>query len=77
MRKESENGADVTTPAAVWIVLQDAYDSETVLGVFGDMDAADAYADSVRPRFPDGAIFYTCYPVGWTHDENATRYKSR
>ncbi len=59
---------------SVWIVQHDESPHNTVLGVFGSLTEADAFAAEVRGRFPDGVI-YSEYALGYRYDGGASRYE--
>lgn len=64
----------MSTRSTVWLVLQDESLVEPVLGVFGELNAAEQYADRIRTNFGDGAVLIASYELGWTHDAGAASF---
>jgi hypothetical protein len=58
----------------VWIVQQDEDAHNTVLGVFGSRDEANAFAVEVEPRWA-GGVLITKYEIGFRYDRGS-RYTS-
>lgn len=49
----------------VWIVIQEAEPGNPVLGVFGTEGEASQHMDAVISEWPDGAVSYGHYVLGW------------
>lgn len=57
-------------PAAVWIVLQDKYPTNSVLGVFATQEEAHDFAESPEVAAEwETAVIYASFPVGYRYNQ--------
>ena len=58
---------------SVWIVQHDESPDNTVLGVFGTSDEADAFASEIGAQFKNG-VMYGEFEIGYRFDHGSSRY---
>lgn len=57
-------------PASVWIVLQDKYPTNSVLGVFASQEEANDFAESPAVHAEWGtAVIYANFPIGYRYNQ--------
>lgn len=65
----------VSAMRKVWIVLQDATPTNTVLGVFATSDEAFAFAEDPEVKRDHGdSVIYSSFPIGYRYNANRQEY---
>ena len=58
----------------VWLVTQDQYVDNQILGVFDSFSEAELFADSSRNDYPDHVLI-SQYEFGWTFRQGSSSYQ--